>query len=362
MPRLALMFGSVVTPFVVACALGVSPAPPVADPVGLASKALFEPTKRGQVFQGLGQYRADNLEHIELMPAGHRPAFTTVYAGPGDRRTKADPDFVVRKFGERIEEEFAAGRFLHLGIDLLDNSEKKLRPIIGEFIETEEYDELIVRLAKVVAEHGIPVMVRPLFEFNSEKHVDHKKYVAGYRKIVRLFREAGAGDLTAFCWCFEPRAGPGRFMDWYPGDDVVDWFGLDIFGEKDVFTDQQTRSFLREADRHDRPVFLAEVSCNRVPIGTTKADAKRAIKDWFKPFADFVDDHDQIKGFAYITTDHTKRGKYGEAGWLDSRLQNNPTLLEWWRDWIEDEGFVGALGDDPGWGELSGMKEILAKR
>ncbi len=62
-------------------------------------------------------------------------------------------------------------------------------------------------------------------------------------------------------------------MDWYPGDDVGDGFGLDIFGEKGIFTAPQAHSFLRETDRHGRPVFLAEVTCNRAPIGTTKPRA-----------------------------------------------------------------------------------------
>lgn len=347
------------TLLVAACALpflGASESPGGEAAAPAAGRVFLEPKTRGQVVHGLGQWRSDNLEHIALMDEDHMPAFTTGYVNTGGYRVQSSTDLFVRKFREQLDEEHAAGRFMHLSIEMLDNSTGGYEPIVDAFVARGRFADVVERLAAEVADHGKPVIVRPLFEFNSTKYLDAQTYVAAYRKVVDIFRAAGADDNVAFCWCFEPRAGPRRFMDWYPGDDYVDWFGLDIFGEKDVFTDQQTRSFLREAERHERPVFLAEVTCNRVEIGTTKSEGKRAIREWFEPFADFVDDNEQIKAFAYITTDHRERGRWGEKGWLDARLHTNPTVLEWWMNWVDDKGFVHALGCEPSWAELEGVE------
>ena len=55
-----------------------------------------------------------------------------------------------------------------------------------------------------------------------------------FRKLVLGLRQRGVTTF-ATVWCYEPD-GPGDFADstakgwkWYPGDDVVDWFGLDVF-------------------------------------------------------------------------------------------------------------------------------------
>jgi hypothetical protein len=51
---------------------------------------------------------------------------------------------------------------------------------------------------------------------------------------VEAFRAAGAANAV-FIWCYEPD-GPADFAAteggkylWYPGDEYVDWFGLDVF-------------------------------------------------------------------------------------------------------------------------------------
>lgn len=74
------------------------------------------------------------------------------------------------------------------------------------------------------------------FEFNGPWNgYNQGLYPIAFRRFVDLLREEGAHNIVTI-WCYEPNSpgdfdavGPDGEPLWYPGDEYVDWFGLDLF-------------------------------------------------------------------------------------------------------------------------------------
>lgn len=124
--------------------------------------------------------------------------------------------------------------------------------------------------ADAVASYGKPVFLRLDWEMNGSWYpewgsltVSSATYVEAWKHIWTLFQQAGATN-AAFVWC--PNVGDmgGRsWTEWYPGDDYVDWVGLDVYPEpSDAAADVSGPGGLDElaafAEREGKPAMLAE--------------------------------------------------------------------------------------------------------
>jgi beta-mannanase len=101
-----------------------------------------------------------------------------------------------------------------------------------------DHDALIRRRARGVRRFARPLFIRWGYEMNGDwwdwstarTGGDPSTYVAAWRRIHRLFRAAG---VTNAVWVWSPneRSFPdapwNRTERYYPGDDVVDWVGID---------------------------------------------------------------------------------------------------------------------------------------
>jgi hypothetical protein len=97
------------------------------------------------------------------------------------------------------------------------------------------HDALIRRWAGGIKAWGRPLLLRFAHEMNGtwypwSEAVNGNRagdYVAAYRRVVSLFRTAGATNVT---WVWSPNvvfAGSVPLAGLYPGDGYVDWTGLD---------------------------------------------------------------------------------------------------------------------------------------
>ncbi len=100
-------------------------------------------------------------------------------------------------------------------------------------IVTGTYDEQFDAWAAGAREDGRDVVLRPGFEMNGEWFSwsgDPPTFVVAWRHIHARFARAGATNVTWF-WCPNvvgiPRTDDNAMHLYYPGDDVVDWVGLD---------------------------------------------------------------------------------------------------------------------------------------
>lgn len=337
--------------------------------LGLAAArelAFLEPPD-GYVYHGVSPHVPDVEAYIAALgdPALY-PAVEGMHAAvPGTR-----PRFLertVREFLERVRE---AGRIPHLSFAMSIGDGEAVDDLIAL---TDRYDDLIRTIGGVIRDFGDPVFVRIGFEFNGSWNNYHPGlYPLASRKFVDLVREEGAENFATI-WCYEPNGpgdfdavGPDREYLWYPGDDYVDWFGIDLFQHGTFVADGQsgrrqgeraggrgsespyerTVRFLAMAERHGKPVFISELAAVDAHItgdelDTAFADGRHDWDMWFAPFFAFLERYPQIKGFNYMSQDY--RGtKYAALGWGDARIQINSYIWERWIDELRSERFIHA--------------------
>jgi len=318
-------------------------------------RALFEPPD-GRIYHGAAPDPAVVDGYIAgLGDASIAPLLEGVHLGIGGTSGRQRVSDTIREWLARVRE---AGRVPHLSLSLTADG----APIDVAIATSTDYD---AALAAVVAEYGDPLFIRIGFEFNGAWNgYTPGVYPIAYRKTVEAFRAAGV-DHAAYIWCYEPD-GPNDFdalIDgepaWYPGDDVVDWFGLDLFGAehfdpvhagrpgRPTAYDKSIR-FLEMADLHDKPVMLSETAPAKAHL-TADADDPglvdgRADWDvWFDRFFAFMVDHPRIKGFLYMNHDY--RGTVYERtnGWGDCRIEINSAILDRYRTILRDPRFIHRL-------------------
>jgi hypothetical protein len=315
------------------------PMPP--GPPSYRYEARFEPPD-GRILHGMGQWPDGNDDYLAALgdPA-LEPAASLCFLAIGDWIRPWESQ--IERLRSQLLAEAGLGRVLHLGIGLkgLDQETGAEIPVDVEVARSDEHDDHIRDLARVVRDVGVPSFVRIGFEFsgswNGYTPVD---YPRAFRHVVELFREEHA-DNAAFVWCWEASA-PGDFDSheqdawrWYPGDDVVDWFGLDLFrpeafiacapGARSTMHINSLR-FLDMAEKYGKPVMVAESSAVTVGITPDEQDGRRDWAAWFEPFFAFLAEHPGIKAFHYCNTDWTQSESAQANGWLDSDILHNAFL------------------------------------
>ena len=132
-------------------------------------------------------------------------------------------------------------------------------------------DAYIKAQADAVHAYGKPVFIRLDWEMNAnwypdwnEPGVSPSQYIASWQHVYEIFQQEGAAN-AAFVWCPTLWNGPGGLSPsaWYPGDQYVDWIGVDAYPQSAVesfiltgaggLDDQEAF-----AARHAKPMMVAE--------------------------------------------------------------------------------------------------------
>ena len=110
-------------------------------------------------------------------------------------------------------------------------------PLADGAVAAGRMDSYLRAQAAAVKSFGGPVFIRPDWEMNATWNplwnppaVSPAAYIAAWRHLVALFRSAQVAN-AAFVWCPTLWPGPGGLAAsaWYPGDDEVDWIGIDAY-------------------------------------------------------------------------------------------------------------------------------------
>ena len=162
-------------------------------------------------------------------------------------------------------------------------------------------DSNIHVFSNAVSKYPGKIMIRLGYEFNGHWNgYEPDAYKMAYRRVAKILREK-LGDRLALVWCMALDGERHDYMNFYPGDDFVDWWSVDVFGEKH-FTHKALKPFLDSAHAHNRPVVIGESSPRRVSVqlGT------ESITRWFRPYFEMIANNPGIKGFSYIYWDWSK--------------------------------------------------------
>jgi hypothetical protein len=203
---------------------------------------------------------------------------------------------------------------------------KSLGNGIGSGLDKEvldgKYDKDLKLLAEMMKGFNRPVFVRVASEFNGSWSGYHLAYYAdSYRYIVDFLKKEGV-NKGIFMWNYMPLAQSFAYADWYPGDDYVDWWSVDVFSNhfKQTASNKELKRFLTDAKAHGKPVIIPESgpSENNINDITT-------WDSWFVPFFELVNDSAYtIKGFCYSNEDFTKTTTL--STWKDVQLPGTPIV------------------------------------
>ena len=186
------------------------------------------------------------------------------------------------------------------------------------------YDDYIRRFAQGVKSVRGPVMIRLMHEMNGNWYPwggtvngnSPAQYVAAWRRVHRIFAEAGATNVT-WVWSMNhesvPSTDANRFAAYYPGDGYVDWVAVSGFnwGSASPYStwrtfDQRYRVPLAYLKTLRKPVILAE-------LGTVEQGGSKAA--WISDaYAQIRTRHPEIKAVVYYNS-----------------LEKGPKLAQDWR-------------------------------
>jgi hypothetical protein len=205
-----------------------------------------------------------------------------------------------------------------------------------------EHDEQIIALARQVKACDFVVMLRPGFEFGPfgymEKAgmVSREHYASMFRRFVDIFRNQQV-DNAVFVWNTVGVESYDHWMDYYPGDAYVDWFGLNLFSRQQI---EGCGRFLDEAAARDKPVII----CESAPAFEGGSTDPRVWERFFGPYFELMHQRDEIRAMVYINLDwsHLPAGPFRH--WPDSRVQSSADLLQRYATMLRSPRFVHGLG------------------
>ena len=203
---------------------------------------------------------------------------------------------------------------------------------ITEAIAKGEYDERIRKLARMFIAMNSPVFLRPGYEFGGKgqgRYASKTCWIAAWKRIHDIFRHEGASQV-AFVWnTLDAR----DYMDYYPGDEYVDWWGINIF-VNNAADDPFINDFIKHASKHRKPVMIGEST----PRYAGSAGGNKSIDDWYEPYFRLIRKYGHIKAFCYINSSWTDFP--GGSFRHDCRVQMNEVVLDYYKKMISTPGII----------------------
>ncbi len=303
--------------------------------------ARFEPPA-GRVLHGWGQFShawdlgedaarddAAQLGQYEADVAPHKAAMISFYVAPDDR--------MLAGFESRYKEFCANRGFLvaQLGLGFQTMQRE---------VADGSRDRELIRLAEILRAQRRPVLMRIGFEFNNPwATYDPALYLKSFRHIVGILRAAHADNVAAVWNATASGFSQLGYMRWYPGDEYVDWWSVNLFDPSD-FQLGETTAFLADAVRHKRPVLIAETSPVFNPPGARQVRAAKSEDEaaaWGRDLFAFIGAHPEIKAVSFVMVDWTRwRSFLPGRGWPDARLSRWPALCAVFRKELGESRFV----------------------
>jgi hypothetical protein len=344
-----------------------APDPKPSKPLKYTYGAKFEPPE-GRVIHGMGQWRKDNLEYLDMLGDDEiNPLFRLTFFNIKSIRPW---DYTYKRLEGYLTQEKEADRvpFISMGMRHVENNnfvtqDRDKNVFMGldaRVANSDEYDERLKQIADLLVKYEEPVFFRIGGEFNGSWNDYHPYiYPKAFRKVVNIFRQQGA-DNVAFVWCYEPAAADdfdmrsrGGEYKWFPGEDVVDWFGIDVFKRHDFSAAFPTREraglsprgrterFLKMARKYKKPVVIAESSAVDVDILSDEA-----WDEWFEPYFSFIEKHPEIKAFVYVNANWPKYRKNDPYKWKEARISLNAEAGRRYVKEISKKKYLHAGGSD----------------
>ena len=143
-----------------------------------------------------------------------------------------------------------------------------------------EFDQKIDLFCDLIKTLDKPCFVRLGYEFNGTTWTGYIPifYKRAWKRFVEKSKQKKVKNV-AWVWHYAPE-GANNYMDYYPGDNYVDWWGISLFKIQDI-GNKYTKKFLQDAKKHKKPVMIAESSARGVGV----LDVKKAGINGLNPIS-----------------------------------------------------------------------------
>ena len=273
--------------------------------------AKFEP-KGNYILHGGGQDQSGITvtfdRYVEAIGSDLTPTITMGYTAPHHNYV----DWAM--YMKNGIEAYGDDRYLFLQVGVHFNMDENPDECYYDEIADGKMDMQLKSLIQVLKSFKRPVFCRPGFEFNGEwnGYKNPEIYRRAFIRFAELVKECEAENI-ALVWCYNPDAAVKDYMPYYPGDEYVDWWAIDIFRAGSMW-EPHTKAFLEEAEFHEKPVMITEAT----PYGSdiTKGEG---WDEWFEPFFKFVRENPVIKATCYINWEWAPYPQW--VNWGDARME-----------------------------------------
>jgi hypothetical protein len=278
--------------------------------------ALVEPPA-GRVINGWGQFtsawdlaqpggkgEADDLAAYERAVAPHTPAMISFDVGP---------DFTMVSGFMNHFREFAGPRGFFIAQVAINFRGLEHDVSIGM------RDPDLMVLADGLHNLGHPSLVAIGAGFNASGRLyEPSGYIGSFRHATDIMRKAHMN--CAMIWEATARGlANSPYLKWYPGDDVVDWWGLE-FADAGEFSAAESKAFVEAAVRHRKPVVISAA----VPNAKSETEALK----WCGAIFDFIRANPAIKAVS--------------LRWPAKRLARWPKVATYVKQQLADPSFIDA--------------------
>ena len=216
------------------------------------------------------------------------------------------------------------------------------------------FDYYFAEWGKTISRVNGDVLVRLLHEFNGNWYPwcianndrNPSLYIKAYRYIADILKKNGAVNVK-FIWCpnsiSTPQESWNYFIDAYPGNDYVDFIGLDVFNGTGQEGIPQWRSFRHEAmdtyslitiNYPDKPLLICETACReRLPEEKGYFTGK---SDWIRGQAEALkSDMSKFRLLVWfnetppfkVNSSPVSFGAFFKYFWMDSYFRSNSLKL-----------------------------------
>ncbi len=195
-----------------------------------------------------------------------------------------------------------------------------------------EIDNNIIKLGKWIKKTKRPVYLRIGYEFDfPQNDYDPALYKKAYKHIVDIFRKNNINN-AAFVWHSFASHSNKPLINWYPGDDYVDWFGVSFFKKGQL---ANINFITRLAKKHKKPVMIAEAT----PFGYNTSKDETAWKGWFKPCFKYIE-LNKSEMLSYINCNWESFSMWQGQDWGDARIKTNNIIKNRWMEEIQKETYL----------------------
>ena len=182
-------------------------------------------------------------------------------------------------------------------------------------------DRAIAAAARAMRATGVQILLVPWYEFDQPR--GHKRFIGGpkkvvaaWRRMVRVFRAAGATNVhfvwTPMAYDFGPHANVAAAA-FYPGNAFVHWIGADAYNFP-------TAPFRTQAELLDPAVAFAAAHGKPFVVGETGSlTALSQTPAWIEAYGAWAGAHPQVKAITFFDSVSPKG--------YDFRLMANPAAL-----------------------------------